>query len=497
MEVVRNYTDALQIQSSGGALGVNKSGDVVKLNRFEAFFQKIGNIFRSSASIANHARELRSSLSKLQRDSALASLEGTVAKGPRDMTRPLSGSTAASRHASNSASQKTTTSSRMTEQQQVIAQTVKANTAIVKNAMAQRASAVREFVMHSGLTAAVNTTHKEATLQQRKALTDAARQWFEGLKSSHPVLKNMDPRKVSHQALRLFERTHPEKLRELGLSSKSVLSTKGETRLTESETILSSHVREKEREQETTSPKGNSSTRQTRFSHADDLLHRTEQSIDSIGRHVESMERQMERTFSRTSKALEKAGEELEWKLDSISDMMDDVLSVDGEDDQVDAIVRQALNEAHGGRPPKSNTASELDDIDRQIADLEQEVLAEMEEEDFSLEDDYLRQSDSSLHRNIIREMDHISRLNTEGMYSDEGMKALDGHIQEAGRSIRALMQHSTEALEQEQRKFDKLQGQVEEMGRLLTQPFGDVDEAALEEELNRIEQEMRFNGRL
>ena len=34
MEVVRNYTDALQIQSSGGALGVNKSGDVVKLNRF-------------------------------------------------------------------------------------------------------------------------------------------------------------------------------------------------------------------------------------------------------------------------------------------------------------------------------------------------------------------------------------------------------------------------------------------------------------------------------
>ena len=177
--------------------------------------------------------------------------------------------------------------------------------------------------------------------------------------------------------------------------------------------------------------------------------------------------------------------------------MMDDVLSVDGEDDQVDAIVRQALNEAHGGRPPKSNTASELDDIDRQIADLEQEVLAEMEEEDFSLEDDYLRQSDSSLHRNIIREMDHISRLNTEGMYSDEGMKALDGHIQEAGRSIRALMQHSTEALEQEQRKFDKLQGQVEEMGRLLTQPFGDVDEAALEEELNRIEQEMRFNGRL
>ena len=120
-----------------------------------------------------------------------------------------------------------------------------------------------------------------------------------------------------------------------------------------------------------------------------------------------------------------------------------------------------------------------------------------MEEEDFSLEDDYLRQSDSSLHRNIIREMDHISRLNTEGMYSDEGMKALDGHIQEAGRSIRALMQHSTEALEQEQRKFDKLQGQVEEMGRLLTQPFGDVDEAALEEELNRIEQEMRFNGRL
>ena len=497
MEVVRNYTDALQIQSSGGALGVNKSGDVVKLNRFEAFFQKIGNIFRSSASIANHARELRSSLSKLQRDSALASLEGAVAKGPRDMTRPLSGSTAASRHASNSASQKTTTSSRMTEQQQAIAQTVKANTAIVKNAMAQRASAVREFVMHSGLTAAVNTTHKEATLQQRKALTDAARQWFEGLKSSHPVLKNIDPRKVSHQALRLFERTHPEKLRELGLSSKSVLSTKGETRLTESETILSSHVRENEREQETTSPKGNSSTRQTRFSHADDLLHRTEQSIDSIGRHVESMERQMERTFSRTSKALEKAGEELEWKLDSISDMMDDVLSVDGEDDQVDAIVRQALNEAHGGRPPKSNTASEPDDIDRQIADLEQEVLAEMEEEDFSLEDDYLRQSDSSLHRNIIREMDHISRLNTEGMYSDEGMKALDGHIQEAGRSIRALMQHSTEALEQEQRKFDKLQGQVEEMGRLLTQPFGDVDEAALEEELNRIEQEMRFNGRL
>lgn len=51
--------------------------------------------------------------------------------------------------------------------------------------------------------------------------------------------------------------------------------------------------------------------------------------------------------------------------------------------------------------------------------------------------------------------------------------------------------------LKQEQRKFDKLQGQVEEVGRLLTQPFGDVDEAALEEELNRIEQEMRFNGRL
>ena len=459
--------------------------------------KKIGNIFSSSASIANHARELRSSLSKLQRDSALASLEGTVAKGPRDMTRPLSGSTAASRHASNSASQKTTTSSRMTEQQQAIAQTVKANTAIVKNAMAQRASAVREFVMHSGLTAAVNTTHKEATLQQRKALTDAARQWFAGLKSSHPVLKNIDPRKVSHQALRLFERTHPEKLRELGLSSKSVLSTKGETRLTESETILSSHVREKEREQETTSPKGNSSTRQTRFSHADDLLHRTEQSIDSIGRHVESMERQMERTFSRTSKALEKAGEELEWKFDTISDMMDDALSVDGEDEQVDAIVRQALNETHGGRPSNSNKSPELDDIDRQIAELEQEVLSEMDEEDFTLEEDYLRQSDSSLHRNIMREMDHISRFNTQGSYSDEDMKALDGHIQEAGRSIRALMQHSTEALEQEQRKFDKLQGQVEEMGRLLTQPFGDVDEAALEEELNRIEQEMRFNGRL
>lgn len=497
MEVVRNYTDALKLQSSGASLGVNKSGDVVKLNRFEAFFQKIGNIFRSSVSIANRARGLRSSLAKLHRDSALASLEGTAARGPRDMTRPLLGRTTAIRHASDSASQRTTTSSRMTEQQQAIAQTVKANTAIVRNAMAQRTSAVREFVMHSGLTAAVNTTHKEATFQQRKALSDAAKQWFAGLKSSHPILKNIDPRKVSLQALHLFERTHPEKLKEIGFAAKSFLSTAGERRLTESETIISGHVRENEREQATTFSKGNSPVSQTSFRHEDDLLHRTEQSIDSIGRHVDRMERQMERTLSRTSKALEKAGEELEWKLDSISDMMDEVLSVDGEDDQVDAIVRQAFNEIHGGRPSNSNSAPELDDLDRQIADLEQEVLAEMDEEDFSLDEDYIHQSDSSLHRNIMREMEHISRFNTEEVYSDEDMKALDGHIQEAGRSIRALMQHSTEALEQEQRKFDKLQGQVEEVSRLLAQPFGDVDEAELEEELGRIEQEMRFNGHL
>lgn len=184
-------------------------------------------------------------------------------------------------------------------------------------------------------------------------------------------------------------------------------------------------------------------------------------------------------------------------KLDALSDMMDDALDMGTEDmdEQVQAILREAgIGAPQSSQRGAPSTGKADIDVDAEYEALLREAKMELEsEKEQTFDDTYSHLSDSRLTANIKRETGAIDAVlsSTPGPLSDAALHRIGGSVQEIGKNSAALFQHSQERLHKAHAAFQDTFAQVQETLDLLASPLpGDVDDAELEAELERIMKE-------
>lgn len=484
MEVVTSYSQLRQLQEAKASLGVNSEGAVVKLNRWEAFCQKVGDLFRTSSTVAARAEALQQGIRALRMESRQAAATARPFAGPRDLASPPCFGQPAG--------------------------------------ISPRQSAFyRKSSVIAGMNAAADRAHPHAAPQQRKALAGAAQAWIMGQVSAHSLAKREEgPAALAEKLLALYEQKHPAMVaRLLGTPpsgpppARRTASPVPPEKLSPAPDSPGS-TPEASRNQTAPSPQGLRSGPLLRprparpgghpgaplplsKEHRDALIRHMEKRMADLSSGVGRMERQVQRDLHVSESRLRQETRELDAKLDALSDMMDDALDMGTED--MDEQVRAILREAGIGAPPSPPRAAMApgkagSDADAEYAALLREAEMELEsEEGQALDSTYSHLSDSRLTANINRETRTIDAAlsSTPGLLSDAALDRIDGSVKEIGKNTGALLQHSEERLRKAHAAFQETFAQVQETLDLLASPLpGDTDDAELEAELERIMKE-------